>query len=233
MGVTRGFSGDHRAVPTSDFRRRVAFGFLGSAMAFPRRTLGVIEADLDGVVVERFDTIAQIPEIVDADSLNLQCLAIEEARAFDLIDRFDVYEEGASGASLVLAYSDADIAQRVKDSSVGNKLSFLPMQCALDAWTAYIRLLICKEPVLPRDLATFADIVPGKRDASPLLASLTDREHQVLQRVAKGLRNRCIAETLNVSEHTVKLHLHNCFNKIGVSNRAAAAVWYQSQGLDS
>ncbi len=55
---------------------------------------------------------------------------------------------------------------------------------------------------------------------------LSEREWEVLELVAKGLTNRQITETLSVSENTVKFHLQNIFQKLGVSNRTEAAGHY-------
>jgi NarL family two-component system response regulator YdfI len=52
--------------------------------------------------------------------------------------------------------------------------------------------------------------------------SLTDREMQVLTAVARGDRNKEIALDLGISERTVKAHLTNIYNKLGVDSRAAA-----------
>jgi len=54
---------------------------------------------------------------------------------------------------------------------------------------------------------------------------LTGREVEVLRLVAAGKTNREIAEALALSDHTVRRHLQNIFNKIGVSSRAAATAF--------
>jgi len=55
------------------------------------------------------------------------------------------------------------------------------------------------------------------------LGGLSRRELEVLGLVAKGLKNRDIAERLVLSEHTVNRHVANILRKLGVSSRAAAA----------
>lgn len=55
--------------------------------------------------------------------------------------------------------------------------------------------------------------------------SLTKRELEVLIQVANGMFNKEIANTLNISERTVKNHLSNIFRKIEVSDRTQAAVF--------
>jgi DNA-binding CsgD family transcriptional regulator len=54
---------------------------------------------------------------------------------------------------------------------------------------------------------------------------LTAREVEVLRLVAEGKSNREIAKTLVLSDHTVRRHLQNIFNKIGVSSRAGATAF--------
>ena len=51
---------------------------------------------------------------------------------------------------------------------------------------------------------------------------LTDRELQVLTAVARGDRSKEIALQLGITERTVKAHLTNIYNKLGVDSRAAA-----------
>lgn len=54
---------------------------------------------------------------------------------------------------------------------------------------------------------------------------LTDREVEVLRLVREGLANKQIARRLGISERTVKAHLGNVFQRIGVTDRTQAALW--------
>ncbi len=56
-------------------------------------------------------------------------------------------------------------------------------------------------------------------------ARLTDREVEVLRLIAKGLNRRQAARALFIAEGTVRSHLEHIYSKIGVSNRAAAALF--------
>jgi DNA-binding NarL/FixJ family response regulator len=67
-----------------------------------------------------------------------------------------------------------------------------------------------KEPVAPR-------------------SQLTDREQEVLTMVGHGLPNKTIARQLGITERTVKAHLTNIFQRLGVSDRTQAALWVQRQ----
>ncbi|MEJ2709391.1 MAG: response regulator transcription factor [Anaerolineales bacterium] len=60
---------------------------------------------------------------------------------------------------------------------------------------------------------------------------LSERERQVLERVAQGMTNAQIAEVLYLSENTVKKHLHNILEKLQLNNRVEAALYAVHQGL--
>jgi DNA-binding NarL/FixJ family response regulator len=60
----------------------------------------------------------------------------------------------------------------------------------------------------------------GDEDAP--LDPLTERENDVILRLAQGLTNKQIALALGISEHTVKFHVSSIYSKLGVSNRTEA-----------
>ena len=60
---------------------------------------------------------------------------------------------------------------------------------------------------------------------------LTEREMEVLQRVAVGERSKEIAMRLGITERTVKAHLASIYNKLGVDSRAAAVSIASQRGL--
>lgn len=64
-------------------------------------------------------------------------------------------------------------------------------------------------------------------------AQLTVREHEVLGLVVEGASNKDIADTLLISESTVKNHLRNILEKLHVQNRVQAAVYAVRKGLIS
>lgn len=61
--------------------------------------------------------------------------------------------------------------------------------------------------------------------------ALTDREGEVLRLLAEGLTASRIGEQLHLSEATIKTHLHNLYDKLGVSDRAAAVATAMRWGL--
>jgi DNA-binding NarL/FixJ family response regulator len=72
-----------------------------------------------------------------------------------------------------------------------------------------------------------------QRDANSREAArlLTPRELEIVRMVARGLRNRAIAEQLFITEGTVKIHLHNIYQKVEVDGRLELTLYAQSRGL--
>jgi DNA-binding NarL/FixJ family response regulator len=60
---------------------------------------------------------------------------------------------------------------------------------------------------------------------------LTPREIEIVRLVAEGLRNQAIGERLNISEGTVKVHLHNIYEKLGIDGRVALTHYAREKGL--
>jgi LuxR family maltose regulon positive regulatory protein len=58
---------------------------------------------------------------------------------------------------------------------------------------------------------------------------LSSREREVLQRLASGDSNKLIARAFELSPHTVKRHVANILDKLGVASRGQAAAWYRSR----
>ncbi len=65
------------------------------------------------------------------------------------------------------------------------------------------------------------------RERSPL----SNREREIVSLVAQGYKNKEMAEKMFISEQTVKNHLHNIFDKLGVSDRLELALYAIHKGL--
>jgi HD-GYP domain-containing protein (c-di-GMP phosphodiesterase class II) len=70
-----------------------------------------------------------------------------------------------------------------------------------------------------------------QRTADVRPAGLSEREVEVLRLVAQGLSNREIAEQLYIARRTAEHHVQHVYAKIGVSNRASAALFAMEHGL--
>jgi DNA-binding NarL/FixJ family response regulator len=90
----------------------------------------------------------------------------------------------------------------------------------LDSHTtaAVIRQFVAADEPPPQ----LAPASPGReRERSPL----SQREREIVALVAQGFKNKEMAEKMFISEQTVKNHLHNIFDKLGVSDRLELALY--------
>jgi DNA-binding NarL/FixJ family response regulator len=81
-------------------------------------------------------------------------------------------------------------------------------------------------PLAPKAAAALL----ADRAARPAAIELTAREREVLALGVQGMANKQIARRLGISEKTVKGHLTNLFQRIGVTDRTQAALWAERTG---
>ena len=80
------------------------------------------------------------------------------------------------------------------------------------------------DPQVTRQVLTRLSVLPTPRSEA---ARLTEGELKLLHGVAQGLLNKEIAEALGVAEKTVRNQLTRVFEKLGVTTRTEAALWYE------
>jgi DNA-binding CsgD family transcriptional regulator len=212
---------------------RVTILVLGKGPFWTQQTCELIEDQFDSACL-RLDSIDGAAEFAPALS-GVRLLIVDEQHAQDLLARPHHYVDLFPDASVALAYRNADIARAFDqryDGSHGT-MGYLPMRVPFDVWLSSIRLLLHGEYFLPLDLRQAhetevvpADVVPppAARSSRPnRLHALTDREKEVLHLASAGHSNKSISRKLAISEHTVKLHMHHVYEKLGVTNRTAAA----------
>ncbi len=108
---------------------------------------------------------------------------------------------------------------------------FIPKRADMGELQAALKALLACETWPPR--GTSSHSLPNKgpiseadqdRALSARLASLTPQQFRVLERISQGRLNKQIADTLAISERTVKAHISVIFEKLGVRNRTQAGL---------
>ncbi|HKR12398.1 MAG TPA: alpha/beta fold hydrolase [Pyrinomonadaceae bacterium] len=97
-------------------------------------------------------------------------------------------------------------------------------------------ILLENEPAWERfcdEVLKFMDLEGVTRCEDQAFASLSAREREVLASMTQGLGNAQIAERLSISEKTVRNHVSNVFDKLGVWTRAQAIVFALERGFKS
>jgi DNA-binding NarL/FixJ family response regulator len=134
-----------------------------------------------------------------------------------LLDAINAERLTARTVVLTAAISDEEMSQALHKGAAGLVLK----ESAPDQLLECVRRVHGGERwldpgAMSRVLQTVAspDVAPDTR-----AASLTGREREVVKMIAAGLRNRDIGDRLSISENTVKVHLHNIYEKLGVEGR--------------
>jgi two-component system nitrate/nitrite response regulator NarL len=113
----------------------------------------------------------------------------------------------------------------------------LPAQMSSEALVSAVKLIALGEKIMPSQLIqmlTTENNIPLLDDSSlrKSVASLSDREVEILRCVAAGQTNKAIAQRLDLSEATVKAQIKAILRKLHVTNRTQAAIWAIGNGLN-
>ena len=130
---------------------------------------------------------------------------------------------------LTAAITEEQVLEAVKLGAAGLVLKESPP----DTLVSCVRRVHQGEQWIDQDTVSRAFRAVLDREAAAREASLTltPREIEIVRMVAQGLRNKAIAERLSISEGTVKVHLHNIYEKFGVDGRLELVLCAQQKGL--
>ncbi|EGA68962.1 response regulator [Vibrio sinaloensis DSM 21326] len=129
--------------------------------------------------------------------------------------------DDCDAAIVILTVSDspADIEAIVKAGADG----YLLKDTEPDELVDLLKLSLRGNKAYSQEVAKY---LADRENSSDVFDELTDREMQILREVAKGDRNKQIADTLFISESTVKVHMKSLLKKLQVPSRTAATVLY-------
>ena len=189
--------------------------------------LEVVGEALDGLeAIEKTKEIA--PDVVLMDLNMPRCSGLEAIQALQT--------EMPQVNVLVLTVSDkeADLFAAVKFGARGYILKNTEPEELIHAILHIAQGGVIVSPLMATKLLTeFKDLSAGvERESIPGTdAALSPREGEVLQLVAQGASNKKIADSLFISENTVKTHLRNIMEKLHLANRSQAAAYAVRRGL--
>jgi DNA-binding NarL/FixJ family response regulator len=124
------------------------------------------------------------------------------------------------------SFSDREQIVRALDAgAIGYLLKDAEPEAIHDALRAAAR---GEAPLAPKAAAA---LLESRSERAGSAVELTVRERDVLALVIAGDANKQIARKLGISEKTVKGHLTNLFQRIGVQDRTQAALWAERNGI--
>jgi DNA-binding NarL/FixJ family response regulator len=130
---------------------------------------------------------------------------------------------------LTAALSDSDAVEGLRLGARGIMLK----ESSPDALLECVRRVSRGEQWVDSETMTRALETITRRESmiSDPSRTLTAREREIVRMIAQGLRNKAIAERLFISEGTVKIHLHNVYEKLGLDGRLELMLHAQREGL--
>ena len=132
---------------------------------------------------------------------------------------------GIETPALILTMSDAqdDLAAALRLGVKGYLLKDMEPEDVIAAIGRAARGELVVAPALTLKLAQM--LQSGRTERLDLLASLTERQREILEHLARGESNKTIARALDISHDTVKLHVRHILSKLSLSSRVEAAVF--------
>jgi DNA-binding NarL/FixJ family response regulator len=176
----------------------------------------------------------QVPSTVDSYDLDVIVMDLRMKRVDGIEATRRVRESPDGPPVLVLTTFDDDelLSGALRAGAAGFLLKDSPAEELIKAVrTVAVGGSWLDPAVTGRVLATYREAAPGAPARSPELAELTPRELDVLRLVGRGRSNTEIAETLVISETTVKSHVGHIFAKLELRDRAAAIVYAFDNGI--
>ena len=129
----------------------------------------------------------------------------------------------------VLMFSGYENAHSVARSVALGAAGFLPKKTKPRQLIKAVRAVLNDETIWTHnDLRRVAHAMPAARKrnaAGGVDVMLTKREKEVLNRITRGMNNKEIGYSLDISYETVKEHVQNILRKLAVVDRTQAAVW--------
>jgi DNA-binding NarL/FixJ family response regulator len=196
-----------------------------NAVLVNNKSLDVVGEAIDGLeALEKAESLS--PDVILMDLNMPRCTGLEATQALQAkIPDVDI---------LVLTVSDneADLFSAIKYGAKGYILKNTEPEDLVQAIINIAQGGVIISPVMAAKLLTeFKDHGQEKQPLPAEEAELSPREDEVLRLVAQGATNREIADSLYISENTVKTHLRNIMDKLHLANRSQAAAYAVKKGL--
>ena len=152
--------------------------------------------------------------------VNILGLRLPDSCAIDTLDDYFAAEKRAKILVLADTAGDAEISKALKKGALG----YICKDISPEELTKAIRVVNQGKKYIPSDIAEILSEHLGSEE-------LTKTESSVLRYLVGGMSNKEIAFALDISENTVKTHVKNIFEKLGVSDRTSAATLAIKRGL--
>lgn len=188
------------------------------------------ESDMQviGEAANGVDAIERVREL--KPDVTIMDLALPRKSGLEAIAEIHAHDPHARILALTSSTEDEMVLKAVQAGVMG----YLMKDSQHDELLLCIRQIATGNSFFPPHIARkLANSVRGARpiqSATPV-EPLTERELDVLRLIGEAASNRQIAQTLSVSEGTVRTHVHNILSKLGLENRNQAILYAIREGI--
>jgi two-component system nitrate/nitrite response regulator NarL len=172
-------------------------------------------------VVAELDRANDLMSMLDRVACDVLLLDLQMERSA-IVD----IEALARRVAVVIVTASEDVDQAVEAMRAGAR-AVVFKRFAIETLLTAVRRAVAGEVWLPSTLQ--AAVIERLRE--PVRAALTTREREIVAHVARGLRNAEIAKRLSISEVTVKTHVNNVYQKLGLRDRVELALYAMRMGI--
>lgn len=138
-----------------------------------------------------------------------------------------VRADGCETPVIILTMSDSedDMSAALRAGVLGYLLKDMEPEEVIDAIGRAARGEMVVAPAMMLKFSQILQTGPKGSVMGNLVASLTEREREVLNHVSRGQSNKVIAKALDISHNTVKMHVRHIMEKLNLRSRVEAAVF--------
>lgn len=179
-------------------------------------------------------TIDEAIEAVSGGNPPELCLIGYAVGSKEEVDRVSQLRDAGQDTRIVVLSTLRNARLLAQSLEVGVD-AFLLKDMSAEALERALSLVMTGEKVMPTQLASL--LINGKLNPVDMPTSgrkfrgLSEREIQILRCLVNGCPNKVIANQLDITEATVKVHLKGILKKINVANRTQAAIWAIKNGI--
>lgn len=147
----------------------------------------------------------------------------------DVLRALDAERSATRVVLLTAELEDDQLLEAIRAGARGVVLKDMAPQLLVEA----VRTVLGGGQWLEKGLGgrALTKLLQRERGLQEATRHLTPREMEIVRMVAQGLRNRAIAERVHITEGTVKVHLHNIYEKLGIDGRVELTLYAQEKGL--
>jgi two-component system nitrate/nitrite response regulator NarL len=188
---------------------------------------------------DSFAVVHEAPSVADAlpfiEALQPSLVLADLPEASDALTSGIGRIRTAAPSSRIVMLTDTIRLDRLATALSAGIDGYLLKNMSADALPQSLRLVLLGEKVFPTDLARVLTngrvTLPSNGGRVGHVHGLSDREMQILGCLVNGAQNKQIAQELDISDGTVKVHLKAILKKIRVQNRTQAAIWAMNHGV--